>query len=108
MGMAAHEHHLLHGKGKIDGKILGHQGDQPGQITASVLCHRPIHKGDASLSRGLAAGEQIEKGGFAAAVWADDPVKLAWLKRDVQIGQRRGLPVGKADPGQLQNRCLCS
>jgi hypothetical protein len=75
MGIAPHSDHLFNGKGEIDAVILGHQCDLSGQ---SRLPYDPKvcpHNRISTLLGVMMPANQVQQGGLATTVGADDTRK---------------------------------
>jgi hypothetical protein len=95
--VAAHEHGLAHGEGKVEVHFLWHEGSQSGQGGRSDGAHRGVVDQDLARAGASVPGQEIEQGGFAAAVGADHGVEQPGLEAQIQSGQDRRVAIGEAE-----------
>jgi len=96
--MPAHQNNLFDGKAETGVKFLGDKGQLAGQIPFVIGQQRFFPEFDTPAVRFFAAGQEIKKSCFAAAIRTDDTIKLAGWKNKVNIVKNQGPSVGKRYP----------
>ena len=101
-----HLHHLAHGVAEADHEVLGHQGQPPGQLLFRPAVQGPAAKGHPAGMRLEQAAEQVEQGGLAAAVGAEDAVAAARHQLQADALQHHALAVAEVQVGQRPQRLV--
>jgi hypothetical protein len=73
----SHFHHIANRIPEADHKVLGHQGKLLGQVLFRPGVQGPALEFDGSGLRRYQTAQQVEQGGLAAAVRAEDAVTVA-------------------------------
>jgi hypothetical protein len=106
LGVAAHEDVLGDGELAVEARLLVDGGDPQRLGVARVMdVHRLVVEADGPGVRLIDPGDDLDEGGLAGAVLADQGVHLAGTHVEVHMVERLDARKGFADVLQLQEGC---
>ena len=100
----SHLHHLAHGVTEADHEVLRHQGESPRQLLLRPAVQRSAAEGHPAGMRLEQAAEQVEQGGLAAAVGAEDAVAAARRQLQADVTEHHALAVAEVQTGERPQR----
>ena len=110
--VSSHHDDILHGKREVDVEILRHQRNFTRQRAPGVGGQRTAFEKNRPPGGPPQAGKQVEQGGLAATVGAQQPVEAPRPEREGQIVQHRMIGIAEMQPAyvqqgghRFQNRC---